>query len=855
MAWRVAAAAQLLLGQLSLFPLRLSGADAQVDLVFEVHQPQDKVVVTVGETLSLTCTISGGSYPGPVAWLKGWGSGNETVYDQKGSFPRVTRVVNESNTDFSIHIRDIRPEDTGTYYCVKFCKSVHGDEVFRRGKGTVVSLHGSALVPSMAAAAVVLCFLLGLFIALCMYKRKHRGKAESQCLARPAAMGSFSRIPLRCSVGSPSTPSSKVLDAGTSHLPSQQSIKEDNDIHYADLQPLPVAPQHGRSPSAACSEYASIRVAANAGFAPAAGEAALNRGCSVGGGVSGPGPAPSRPGAKATEAARRRGGRRGSAPLGTGACARPGPRQRPAAEPGPGQKQPTMEPLPHGPGRAAWPLTCLVLLSLHGWPGADAQVGLDFEVHQPQDKVVVTAGETLSLTCTVSRSKYPGPVAWLKGWGSGNETVYDQKGSFPRVTRVVSESSTDFSIRIRDVRPEDTGTYYCVQFRKSVRGDEAFQHGNGTEVSVQAKPTLPVVSGPSHRATAGQSVSVSCTAGGFFPKDISVKWLKDEAPVSAQQPQITPEQTKSTYNMSSTVTITLQKDDVRSQLVCEVQHPTLTVPLKGIYQLSKALRVPPSVHVVADPPSSVEVNKTVNFTCHVKGFYPKDVVVTWLENGTEMKVENISQPVETPQGLFELSSSLVEVNAMEEKNGSVFTCRVVHDAQDTISKMATLRIADPAREQLSDLSTPGNDTFPHIYIVVGVVCTVLALLVAAILYLIWAKQSKGKSSPSARLHEPEKSSEATAQRRNSWCLAQESDPNNLTYADLNFDRERKTIRRMVEMSQQSEYACIQTSQAPASDDLTYADLDMVHLSKAPKRPAPRPEEAGSEYASVQITRK
>ncbi|NWI28731.1 SHPS1 phosphatase, partial [Sula dactylatra] len=323
--------------------------------------------------------------------------------------------------------------------------------------------------------------------------------------------------------------------------------------------------------------------------------------------------------------------------------------------------------------------------------------GQDFEVHQPQDKVVVAAGETLNLNCTVSKTNYPGPVAWLKGWGSGNKTVYAQKGSFHRVTLVVNESNTDFSIRIRDVHPEDNGTYYCVKFRKSVHGDEVFRHGKGTEVSVQAKPTPPVVSGPSHRVTAGQSVSVTCTAGGFFPKDISVKWLKDEAPVSAQQPQITPEQTKSSYKMSSTVTIPLQKDDVRSQLVCEVQHPALMVPLKGIYQLSKALRVPPSVHVVADPPSPVEVNKTVNFTCHVKGFYPKDVVVTWLENGTEMKVQNISQPLETPQGLFELSSSLVEVKAMEEKNGSVFTCRVVHDAQETISKMATLQIADPAR--------------------------------------------------------------------------------------------------------------------------------------------------------------
>lgn len=76
--------------------------------------------------------------------------------------------------------------------------------------------------------------------------------------------------------------------------------------------------------------------------------------------------------------------------------------------------------------------------------------------------------------------------------------------------------------------------------------------------------------------------------------------------------------------------------------------------------------------------------------------------------------------------------------------------------------------------------------------------------------------------------------------------------------DLNFERERerKTIRRMVELSQQSEYASIQTSPAPANDDnLTYADLDMVHLSKAPRRPALRPEEPSSEYASVQIPRK
>ncbi|XP_061297836.1 tyrosine-protein phosphatase non-receptor type substrate 1-like [Pezoporus flaviventris] len=485
-----------------------------------------------------------------------------------------------------------------------------------------------------------------------------------------------------------------------------------------------------------------------------------------------------------------------------------------------------------------------------GWhrqcAGTGAQEFPDFKLHQPQGNVSVTAGETLTLTCTISGDGPIGPVKWLKGWGSENETFYEQTGTFPRVTRAAAGSGTDFTILIRDVRLEDAGTYYCVKYQKSVHGVSVFKRGEGTEVSVYAKPSRPVVSGPWNRAGPGQSVPFTCTAGGFFPREIAVKWLKDGAQISAQQPQVTPGRTKSSYDASSTVSVTLQEGDVRSQLQCEVHHRTLPAPLRSSFQLSRALRVPPSVQVVAEPPSPVEVNKTVNLTCLVKGFYPGDVAVAWLENGTEMSAESPPPPAETPRGLFELRS-LVEVQATEEKNGSVFTCRVVHDAQGPVSGTSTLRIAAPAKGGLSDRSQTDNDNLVLIYIVVGVVCTLLALLVAAILYLIRAKQSKGKSSPSARLHEPEKSSEANTQ---------ESDPNNLTYADLNFDKERKTIRRMVEVSQQSEYACIQSSRAPNGDDnLTYADLDMVHLSKAPPRPAPRPEEAGSEYASVQIPRK
>ncbi|NXU15644.1 SHPS1 phosphatase, partial [Pardalotus punctatus] len=324
--------------------------------------------------------------------------------------------------------------------------------------------------------------------------------------------------------------------------------------------------------------------------------------------------------------------------------------------------------------------------------------GQSFQLNQPQSKVSVAAGETLTLNCTVSGSVDYGPVKWLKGWGSGNKIIYAQreKDPNPRVTRAVVGSDTDFTIRIGNVQPEDMGTYYCVKFVKTLSGaDEVFRRGSGTEVSVQAEPSPPLVSGPAQRAGPGQSVSFTCTTGGFFPEKIGVKWFKNRDPMVAQLPQVSEWKGKS-YNMSSTVTVTLQKDDVRSQLTCEVQHSTLLSPLRGRYQLSRVLRVPPSVEVRAEP-SPVELNKTVTFTCLVKEFYPANLSVSWLENGSEMKVENISRASELTRGLFELRSQ-VEVQATEEKNGSTVTCMVVHDGQAPVNYSAFLWISNPAEE-------------------------------------------------------------------------------------------------------------------------------------------------------------
>ncbi|XP_044842191.1 signal-regulatory protein beta-1-like [Mauremys mutica] len=118
--------------------LEIPGAGAQE---FQLLQPRSNVSVPVGETLTLSCSVTGLAPPGPVKWFKGSGSGHQLVYDLTGSFLRVTRAVSASDTDFTIHISDTRPEDAGTYHCVKFQEGSGPDEI-SSGAGTAVSVSG-----------------------------------------------------------------------------------------------------------------------------------------------------------------------------------------------------------------------------------------------------------------------------------------------------------------------------------------------------------------------------------------------------------------------------------------------------------------------------------------------------------------------------------------------------------------------------------------------------------------------------------------------------------------------------------------------------------------------------------------
>ena len=110
---------------------------------------------------------------------------------------------------------------------------------------------------------------------------------------------------------------------------------------------------------------------------------------------------------------------------------------------------------------------------------------------QPEKSVSVAAGQTATLHCTLTSLVPVGKVEWFRGTGPGRELIFSFRGDpySSRVTNVsdaTRRNNLDFSIRISNITPEDTGTYYCVKFQKG-NPDVEFKSGPGTQVTVSGE--------------------------------------------------------------------------------------------------------------------------------------------------------------------------------------------------------------------------------------------------------------------------------------------------------------------------------------------------------------------------------
>nr|6GG0_H Chain H, Heavy chain [Homo sapiens] len=111
-------------------------------------------LVKPSQTLSLTCTVSGGSISGGGyywSWIRQHpGKGLEFIgyiYYNRGTYynpalkSRLTISVDTSKNDFSLKLSSVSAADTAVYYCARCVLGGYGSDAFDRwGQGTTVTV-------------------------------------------------------------------------------------------------------------------------------------------------------------------------------------------------------------------------------------------------------------------------------------------------------------------------------------------------------------------------------------------------------------------------------------------------------------------------------------------------------------------------------------------------------------------------------------------------------------------------------------------------------------------------------------------------------------------------------------------
>ncbi|XP_052037648.1 signal-regulatory protein beta-1-like [Apodemus sylvaticus] len=231
--------------------------------------------------------------------------------------------------------------------------------------------------------------------------------------------------------------------------------------------------------------------------------------------------------------------------------------------------------------------------------------------------------------------------------------------------------------------------------------------------------------GPLRRFTPGSSIQLKYTSSELPTSQVTVAWLKNNHSILQSQTSIL--SSGETYNVTSTVLVPLERDDILSLVLCLVQHKSLVVFQKVIY-LDQYLHVPPAVRVS----QSSTVSSLVTVTCHVQRFYPQDIYLTWLEDCHVIRRIEKPIPKRNEDGSYTLEI-LQLVNTSVQRSDQVLTCKVEHEEQPPIQASIILSTASfPTSRAIRSLS---SETSIHVFVAFLLCLKVLLVVSLLVIYM------------------------------------------------------------------------------------------------------------------------
>ncbi|XP_078405429.1 uncharacterized protein LOC144684902 [Cetorhinus maximus] len=260
---------------------------------------------------------------------------------------------------------------------------------------------------------------------------------------------------------------------------------------------------------------------------------------------------------------------------------------------------------------------------------------------------VVHHNNSVMLTCPINFFKpRPLKVTWhkiiagkknplLKYSNEAENNLYPGKYShcmsefsFPDCTHSVC-SMLLFNATIQE---DDNSQYLCEVGHIGLK-NPAEKH---VQLNVKAFPSLNAIFSEPVNPVIGKELILTCKVHSFYPKNITVQWLKNEDIImDAETPEIVQNSENELYELTSSCIFTPMVSDLQSKYKCQVQHESLMYPRFAEYIPENLVSFPKVSEITCDP-AIPELEKELTLTCRISDFYPENIQIEWFRNDVRM---------------------------------------------------------------------------------------------------------------------------------------------------------------------------------------------------------------------------
>ncbi|XP_072905588.1 uncharacterized protein [Hemitrygon akajei] len=198
-------------------------------------------------------------------------------------------------------------------------------------------------------------------------------------------------------------------------------------------------------------------------------------------------------------------------------------------------------------------------------------------------------------------------------------------------------SITSVLVIVPDKQQDQSSQYFCSILHHSTNDKQE----KAITLSITAPPKLGTIKCDAAKPIAEEPMILSCQISSFFPRDITVKWLKDG--VELQQNSEVNDAVigqDELYQLTTNVKIVLTIADAGTKYTCQVVHESLSKPIETHWVAGEVISLPKISEIKADPPCP-EIGKPLTLSCTAYGFYPEGNQIFWFKDFS--KIQNPSK--------------------------------------------------------------------------------------------------------------------------------------------------------------------------------------------------------------------